>query len=112
MLEKIFGLKAAQTTVKSELIAGVTTFAAMSYILAVNPAILSNAGMPVPALITVTAIAAALGCFLMAALTNYPIAQGAGHGNEQLLRFCNLYRQRPALAKRRWLSLFGMVSFF
>lgn len=87
MLEKIFGLKAAQTTVKSELIAGVTTFAAMSYILAVNPAILSNAGMPVPALITVTAIAAALGCFLMAALTNYPIAQAPGMGTNSYFAF-------------------------
>lgn len=87
MLEKIFGLKAAQTTVKSELIAGVTTFAAMAYILAVNPAILSNAGMPVPALITVTAIAAALGCFLMAALTNYPIAQAPGMGTNSYFAF-------------------------
>ena len=87
MLEKIFGLKAAQTTVKSELIAGVTTFAGMSYILAVNPAILSNAGMPVPALITVTAIAAALGCFLMAALTNYPIAQAPGMGTNSYFAF-------------------------
>lgn len=87
MLEKIFGLKAAQTTVKTELIAGVTTFAAMAYILAVNPAILSNAGMPVPALITVTAIAAALGCFLMAALTNYPIAQAPGMGTNSYFAF-------------------------
>ena len=87
MLEKIFGLKAAQTTVKSELIAGVTTFAAMAYILAVNPAILSNAGMPVPALITVTAVAAALGCFLMAAFTNYPIAQAPGMGTNSYFAF-------------------------
>ena len=87
MREKILGLKSAQATVKSELIAGVTTFAAMSYILAVNPAILSNAGMPVPALITVTAIAAALGCFLMAVLTNYPIAQAPGMGTNSYFAF-------------------------
>ena len=78
MLEKLFGLKTANTTVRTEFVAGITTFAAMAYILAVNPAILSNAGMPVPALITVTAIASALGCFLMAVMTNYPIAQSPG----------------------------------
>lgn len=87
MLEKVFGLKAAQTTVRTEMIAGLTTFAAMAYILAVNPAILSNAGMPAPALITVTAIAAALGCFLMAALTNYPIAQAPGMGTNSYFAF-------------------------
>ncbi|MEM9161248.1 MAG: NCS2 family permease [Verrucomicrobiota bacterium] len=87
MLEKIFGLKAAGTTVRTEMIAGLTTFAAMAYILAVNPAILSNAGMPVPALITVTAVAAALGCFLMAAMTNFPIAQAPGMGTNSYFAF-------------------------
>jgi len=87
MLEKLFGLKAANTTVRTEFLAGITTFAAMAYILAVNPAILSNAGMPVPALITVTAIAAALGCFLMAVMTNYPIAQAPGMGTNSYFAF-------------------------
>ena len=87
MLEKLFGLKAAKTTVRTEFLAGITTFAAMAYILAVNPAILSNAGMPVPALITVTAIAAALGCFLMAVMTNYPIAQAPGMGTNSYFAF-------------------------
>ncbi|MCH6258905.1 NCS2 family permease [Puniceicoccaceae bacterium K14] len=87
MLDRLFQLKANSTTVRSEVIGGVTTFAAMAYILAVNPAILSNAGMPMPALITVTAIAAALGCFLMAALTNYPIAQAPGMGTNSYFAF-------------------------
>ncbi len=87
MLERFFQLKAAGVTVRSEILAGLTTFAAMAYILAVNPAILSAAGMPQPALITVTAIAAALGCFFMAALTNYPIAQAPGMGTNSYFAF-------------------------
>lgn len=87
MLDRCFKLKAHGVTVRSEIIAGLTTFAAMAYILAVNPSILSNAGMPVPALITVTAIAAAFGCFLMAALTNYPIAQAPGMGTNSYFAF-------------------------
>lgn len=87
MLDRLFNLKAAGTTVRSEVIGGITTFAAMAYILAVNPAILSNAGMPVPALITVTAVAAAIGCFLMAAMTNYPIAQAPGMGTNSYFAF-------------------------
>lgn len=74
-------------TVRSEVLAGVTTFAAMAYILAVNPSILSAAGMPFPALITVTAIAAAIGCFLMAGFTNYPIAQAPGMGTNSYFAF-------------------------
>ncbi|EDY81946.1 putative permease subfamily [Verrucomicrobiia bacterium DG1235] len=87
MLDRWFKLKAAGVTVKSEVLAGLTTFAAMAYILAVNPSILSAAGMPLPALITVTAIAAALGCFLMAAFTNYPIAQAPGMGTNSYFAF-------------------------
>ncbi|MDQ8205479.1 NCS2 family permease [Pelagicoccus sp. SDUM812003] len=87
MLDRCFKLKENGVTVKSEALAGLTTFAAMAYILAVNPAILSNAGMPVPALITVTALAAAIGCFLMAALTNFPIAQAPGMGTNSYFAF-------------------------
>lgn len=87
MLERIFNLKSSGTTVRAEVLAGITTFAAMAYILAVNPAILSNAGMPVPALITVTAVAAAIGCFLMAGFTNFPIAQAPGMGTNSYFAF-------------------------
>lgn len=87
MLERCFKLKDHGVTVRSEVLAGLTTFAAMAYILAVNPMILSNAGMPVPPLITVTALAAAMGCFLMAALTNYPIAQAPGMGTNSYFAF-------------------------
>jgi|TARA_B110000037_G_scaffold222271_2_gene296436 AGZA family xanthine/uracil permease-like MFS transporter len=87
MLERLFKLSANGTTVRTELIAGLTTFAAMAYILAVNPSILSAAGMPPEALITVTALAAALGCFLMAYATNYPIALAPGMGTNAYFAF-------------------------
>lgn len=87
MLDRWFKLKEAGVTIKSEVLAGITTFAAMAYILAVNPSILSAAGMPLPALITVTAIAAAFGCFLMAGFTNFPIAQAPGMGTNSYFAF-------------------------
>lgn len=79
-LEGLFKLQAHGTTIKTECIAGLTTFAAMSYILVVNPGILGLSGMPVEGLITVTALAACIGTLLMAAMTNYPIALAPGMG--------------------------------
>jgi AGZA family xanthine/uracil permease-like MFS transporter len=80
MLQRLFRLQENQTTVGRELQAGLTTFAAMAYILAVNPAILANTGMDQAALVTVTALTAALATLLMAFLTNYPIALAPGMG--------------------------------
>ncbi|WP_309387085.1 NCS2 family permease [Cerasicoccus frondis] len=81
MLERCFKLQTHGTTAGRECLAGLTTFAAMAYILVVNPSILSQGtGMDQAGLISVTALAAALGCFFMAALTNYPIAQAPGMG--------------------------------
>lgn len=80
MLEKLFKLKAHGTTLRTEVLAGLTTFAAMSYILAVNPDILSATGLDFKGLITVTALASAIGSLLMALLTNYPIALAPGMG--------------------------------
>lgn len=80
MFEKLFQLRAHGTTVRTEIVAGITTFAAMSYILVVNPGLLANAGMGFEGLITVTALAAAIGSLLMAFLTNYPIALAPGMG--------------------------------
>ncbi|HYP16945.1 MAG TPA: NCS2 family permease, partial [Opitutus sp.] len=71
MLNRLFRLDEHRTTVSRELQAGLTTFAAMAYILAVNPSILANTGMDQPALVTVTALTAALATALMALLTNY-----------------------------------------
>jgi len=80
MLNRIYKLDQAGTTVGRELQAGATTFAAMAYILAVNPAILAAAGMPLPAVITVTAITAAVSTLIMGFMTNYPLALAPGMG--------------------------------
>lgn len=73
-LNKVFHLQDAHTTVKQELIAALTTFVSLSYILFVNPNILSASGIPKGAAFTVTAIATAIGCFIMGLVANYPIA--------------------------------------
>lgn len=78
--EKVFHLKENHTTMRTEIIAGITTFMTMAYILIVNPSILSATGMDKGALLTVTAIASALGTFFMAAFANYPFALGPGMG--------------------------------
>ncbi len=80
MLERIFRLSQHGTTAGREMQAGLTTFAAMAYILAVNPAILSATGMDKGALVTVTALTAAVATTIMALLTNYPIALAPGMG--------------------------------
>ncbi|MFV0416355.1 MAG: NCS2 family permease [Chthoniobacterales bacterium] len=80
MFERFFRLSENKTTLRRELAAGLTTFATMAYILAVNPAILKSAGMPAPALLTATALSAAIATALMALLTNFPIAMAPGMG--------------------------------
>jgi AGZA family xanthine/uracil permease-like MFS transporter len=80
MLNRLFKLDQHQTTVGRELLAGLTTFAAMAYILVVNPDILATTGMDRAALVTVTALTAAVATLLMALLTNYPIALAPGMG--------------------------------
>jgi AGZA family xanthine/uracil permease-like MFS transporter len=80
MLNRIFKLDQHQTTVGRELQAGLTTFTAMAYILAVNPLILKDAGMPQAAVVTVTAITAAMSTLLMAFMTNFPLALAPGMG--------------------------------
>lgn len=80
MLEKLFKLKEHNTDVKTEIIAGVTTFMTMAYILAVNPNILSAAGMDKGAVFTATAVASFIGTMLMAVFANYPFALAPGMG--------------------------------
>jgi AGZA family xanthine/uracil permease-like MFS transporter len=86
-LEHFFKLKEKGTNLKTEFIAGLTTFAAMSYVLVVNPSILGAGGMPIEGLITVTAIAACVGTLLMAFMTNYPIAMAPGMGLNAFFAF-------------------------
>lgn len=80
MLEKLFHLKKNNTTIKTEVIAGITTFMTMAYILAVNPDILSASGMDKNAILMATAIAACIGTWAMALLANYPFALAPGLG--------------------------------
>ncbi len=87
MLERFFRLRENGTDARREAVAGITTFAAMAYILAVNPAILSLAGIDKGALITATALAAAFTTLAMALLTNYPIALAPGMGLNAFFTF-------------------------
>lgn len=80
MLEQVFKLSENKTNVRTEIVAGITTFLTMAYIIFVNPAILAEAKMPFGAVFAATCVAAAIGCFLMAFLANYPIALAPGMG--------------------------------
>ncbi|AJE22744.1 NCS2 family permease [Azotobacter chroococcum] len=80
MLEKLFRLEAHGTTLRTELLAGLTTFLTMAYILFVNPSILSETGMDRGAVFVATALAAAIGSALMGLIANYPIALAPGMG--------------------------------
>ena len=87
MLSRFFRLQENGTTVGRELQAGLTTFAAMAYVLAVNPEILANAGMDRAALVTITALSAATATALMALMTNYPLALAPGMGINAFFTF-------------------------
>ncbi len=80
MLEKFFKLSEHGTDVKTEVLAGITTFMTMAYILAVNPSILAAAGMDQGAVFTATAVASLIGTLLMALFANYPFALAPGMG--------------------------------
>lgn len=80
MLESLFKLKEHGTNIRTEVIAGITTFLTMAYIIFVNPSILSAAGMDQGAVFVATCLAAAVGCFIMGFVANYPIALAPGMG--------------------------------
>ena len=80
MLEKFFHLKENHTDVKTEIMAGITTFMTMAYILAVNPNILSASGMDRGAVFTATALSSFIATCLMALLSNYPFVLAPGMG--------------------------------
>ncbi len=80
MLEKLFKLKENHTTVKTEILAGITTFMTMAYILAVNPSVLGATGMDQGAIFTATVLASVVGTVCMALFANYPFALAPGMG--------------------------------
>src|SRR3712207_3105554 len=79
-MEKFFALKENNTNVKTEVLAGITTFMTMAYILIVNPAILSDAGMDSGAVFTATAISAVIATLIMGFYAKLPFAQAPGMG--------------------------------
>jgi AGZA family xanthine/uracil permease-like MFS transporter len=87
MLEKLFKLREHNTTVRIELLAGLTTFLTMSYIIFVNPEILSSTGMDRNAIFVATCIAAALGSVVMALVANWPIGMAPGMGLNAFFAF-------------------------
>ena len=87
MLEKIFKLQEKGTTVKTEILAGVTTFLTMAYILAVNPAMLGETGMSVQGVFLATAISSAVATIIMGLIANYPVALSAGMGVNALFTY-------------------------
>src|SRR6476469_9552349 len=80
MVERIFHLTESRTNVRTELLAGVTTFVTLAYILFVNPSILKDAGMPPEATFAATCIASAFSTLVMGFYANYPIAVAPGMG--------------------------------
>ncbi|PVY70651.1 AGZA family xanthine/uracil permease-like MFS transporter [Tamilnaduibacter salinus] len=87
MLERLFQLKAHGTTVRREVIAGITTFLTMAYIIVVNPSILSATGMDFGAIFVATCLAAAIGTLIMGLWANYPIALAPGMGLNAFFSF-------------------------
>lgn len=87
LLDRTFHLSETGTTVRREIMAGLTTFISMAYILFVNPSVLGEAGMPKGAVFTATALSAIIGCLLMALLANYPIAIAPGLGDNAFFTY-------------------------
>ena len=87
MLDKLFKLSEHQTNIKTEVIAGLTTFLTMAYIVFINPSMLSATGMDAGAVFVATCLAAAIGCFVMGFWANYPIALAPGMGLNAFFSF-------------------------
>lgn len=87
MLERVFHLNDNSTTVRTEIIAGITTFMTLSYIIFVQPAVLAQAGMDFGAVMTATCVASAIGTFLMGLLANYPVATAPAMGHNFFFAF-------------------------
>ena len=87
MLEKLFKLKQNKTTVMTELLAGLTTFMAMSYIIFINPQILSQTGMDYNSIYVATILASMIGTLILGLVANVPYVQSAGLGLNALFTY-------------------------
>jgi adenine/guanine/hypoxanthine permease len=105
-VERFFQLHEHGTDLRREIIGGLTTFAAMAYVLAINPMILSKTGMDAPALVTATALTAALMTAVMALMTNYPISLAPGMGLNAFFTFTLCL-----LNKIPWQAALGLVFY-
>ena len=103
-LERLFDLRGRGTNVRTEVLAGVVTFLAMAYIIAVNPGILANAGLPREATVAATCVAAAVPCLLMGLWANYPVALAPGMGLNAFLTFSLVKGQGVS-----WQTAMGVV---
>ena len=116
-MEKLFQLRAHKTNVRTEIIAGLTTFLAMAYILAVNPLILSDAGLNPGSVFTATALSAAVATLIMAVLANLPVALAPGMGLNAFFTYTVVIGMKysPAMALTAVFLeglLFILLSFF
>jgi AGZA family xanthine/uracil permease-like MFS transporter len=102
VLEKLFKLKENKTDVRTEVIAGITTFMTMAYIIFVNPDILSATGMPFGAVMTATVVAAGITTILAGLMSNYPYALASGMGLNAFFAF-------TVAAKAGWQAALGVV---
>ena len=98
-LEKLFHLKEHHTDVKTEIMAGITTFMTMAYILAVNPNILSASGMDRGAVFTATALSSFIATCLMALLSNYPFVLAPGMGLNAYLSLMHIFHPGPLVLR-------------
>lgn len=87
MLDEFFGLEERNTNIRTEIIAGITTFLSMVYILGVNPTMLAEGGMPATSVFFATALASAIACIVMGLISNFPIGMAPGMGTNALLTF-------------------------
>ena len=87
IVEKFFKLSEKGSNVKTEILAGLTTFLAMAYILGVNPAVLGDAGMDKPSVFLATALSAGVASIIMGLVANYPVALAAGMGVNALFAY-------------------------
>lgn len=101
LVERLFALRAAGTTVRTEVVAGATTFATLSYIIFVQPAVLGAAGMDPGAVMVATCLAAALATLLVGLLANYPIAAAPAMGHNFFFAFTVVVGMRAGSASAR-----------
>jgi len=87
VLERIFGIQARHSTLRNEIIGGVSTYVALAYILIVQPIVLSAAGMDFGAVLTATAVGSAIACFIMGFYANYPVALAPAMGHNFYFAF-------------------------